>query len=317
MSEPSPRLPAPELPDWLARIVPFERSLVRVASPRAGAGHVGGDVKVHVMESGRGRPVLLVHGNPAWGFLWRKVVTALSDEPLRLVMPDLVGLGLSDKPRDPGWHTLENHAAVLGAVIDALDLDGFVLAAQDWGGPIALRALADRPGRLAGLLLANTVVGPPRPDFRPKAFHRLARLPIVSDLLFRGLGFPQNVLSRVQGDRSSISGEIARAYRWPLRHIADRVAPLALARMVPDSLRHPSVPALSRAQDVVTAWRGPTELVWGVRDPILGRVHAHVARLLPQARVTLTQAGHFVQEEVPTELASAIRRLALARRDAT
>jgi cis-3-alkyl-4-acyloxetan-2-one decarboxylase len=291
--------PAPELPDWLARLVPFERSVL----------HAGG-MKVHVMQSGRGRPVLLVHGNPTWGFLWRKVATALADEPLRLVMPDLVGLGLSDKPRDPAWHTLDNHAAALGAVIDALDLENVIVAAQDWGGPIALRALADRPGRLGGLLLANTVVGPPRPDFRPKAFHRLAKVPLLSDLLFRGLGFPQNILGRVQGDRASISGEIARAYTWPLRHRADRVAPLALARMVPDSQSHPSVPALARAQEVVTAWRGPAELVWGVRDPILGRVHAHVARLLPQARSTLTQAGHFLQEEVPTELAAAIRRLA-------
>jgi pimeloyl-ACP methyl ester carboxylesterase len=294
------RLPAPALPDWLARLVPFERSVIRA-----------GSVNVHVMESGRGRPVLLVHGNPTWGFIWRKVAAALSGEPLRLVMPDLVGLGLSDKPRDPSWHTLDNHAAALGAVIDALGLTDFILAAQDWGGPIALRALADRPGRLAGLLLANTVVGPPRAGFRPKAFHRLAKLPVLSDLLFRGLGFPQNILGWVQGDRASISGEVARAYTWPLRHVADRVAPLALARMVPDSFDHPSVPALLRAQEAVTSFGGPAELVWGVRDPILGSVHAHIARLLPKARVTLTQAGHFLQEEVPTELASALRRLAL------
>jgi pimeloyl-ACP methyl ester carboxylesterase len=225
-------------------------------------------------------------------------------------MPDLVGLGLSDKPRDPAWHTLENHAAALGAVIDALDLGDLILGAQDWGGPIALLALADRPGRLGGLLLANTVVGPPRAGFRPKAFHRLAKLPVVSDVIFRGLGFPQNILGRVQGDRASISGVIAEAYRWPLRRFADRIAPLALARMVPDSLEHRSVPALIRAQSVVTDWKGPAELVWGVRDPVLGRVHAHVARLLPQARATLTDAGHFLQEEVPTELAAAIRRLA-------
>lgn len=290
---------APPLPDWLARLLPFERSLVRV-----------GGANVHVTESGKGRPVLLLHGNPTWGFLWRKVATALADAPLRLVMPDLVGLGLSDKPRDAGWHTLDRHGQVVAELIDALGLEGLIFVGQDWGGPIGLRALAERPGRLAGLVLANTVVGPPRLGFRPKAFHRLARLPVVSDLLFRGLGFPQISLGIAQGDRHSIEGDVARAYRWPLRHLADRVAPLALARMVPDSLDHPSVPALARCQAVVESWTGPSEIVWGDRDPILGRVRTHLARLLPHARVTATQAGHFLQEEVPDALAAAIRRVA-------
>ncbi len=207
------------LPPWLAAMLPFERSFVRV-----------GDVAVHVMQQGRGRPVLLLHGNPSWGFIWRKVAAALGGPrsaspsggrsaaeppephaPLRLVMPDLVGLGLSDKPRDPGWHTLERHAAIIDGLIDALDLDGLVLVAQDWGGPIGLRALADRRHRLAGLVLCNTVVGPPCPGFRPKPFHRFARLPLVSDLVFRGLPFPQAVLALAQGDRRSIRGAVARA----------------------------------------------------------------------------------------------------------
>jgi cis-3-alkyl-4-acyloxetan-2-one decarboxylase len=295
----SGRAEAPALPDWLARLLPFERRLIRV-----------GDVAVHVMEAGRGRPVLLLHGNPTWGFLWRRVAGALAGAPLRLIMPDLVGLGLSDKPRDAGWHTLERHAAVIGAVLDALVDEPVIFVGQDWGGPIGLRALAERPGRVAGLVLANTVVGPPRSGFRPTAFHRFARLPLIADFVFRWLGVPPIGMALAQADRRSIAGEVARAYRWPLRRRADRVAPLALARMVPDRLDHPSVPALARAQEVVTAWRGPAELVWGVRDPVLGRVHPHISRLLPQARVSLVPAGHFIQEEAPEEIAAAVRRVA-------
>jgi len=70
------------------------------------------------------------------------------------------------------------------------------------------------------------------------------------------------------------------------------------------------VPALARAQDVVTGWRGPAELVWGTRDPLLGRVHRHISRLSPDARVTLVPAGHFIPEEAPLEIAAAVRRVA-------
>ena len=291
------RLPPPPLPDWLSRMLPgLRRSRV----------DVGGSL-LHVMEAGPpdGIPVVLLHGNPTWGFLWRKVVARL--EGVRVVVPDLLGLGLSDHPRDPAVHTLENHARLIGGVIDALAPGKLVFVGQDWGGPIGLRALADRPGRLGGLVLLNTVVGPPRPGFRPTLFHRLAHTPLLGEALFRGLGFPQNALWFAQGDRSSIRGEVARAYRWPLRGLSRNLAPLALARMVPDSLEHPSIEPLRRCQQVVESFRGPAAIVWGDRDPVLGRVRSWIEKLLPQAAVTRTQAGHFLQEEVPDVIAPAIR----------
>jgi haloalkane dehalogenase len=225
-------------------------------------------------------------------------------------MPDLPGLGLSEKPRDPRFHTLERHARVMGALLDALAPGRLVLAVHDWGGPIGLAALADRPGRLAGLVVTNTGVGPPRPGARPTAFHRFANLPVVSDLAFRLLGFPQNALHLAQADRRSIRGDVARAYRWPLRRLADRVAPLALARMVPSRPDHPSVPALRRALSVATAFDGPAAVVWGERDPVLGRALRGVASALPQAIVTRVPAGHYLQEETPGPVADAIRDVA-------
>jgi haloalkane dehalogenase len=147
-------------------------------------------------------------------------------------------------------------------------------------------------------------------------------MPVVSDALFRWAGFPQNVLFAVQGDKRSIqplSWE-ARAYRWPLRGRAHNLAPLALARMVPDSPSHPSIDALKRCDRFVTSFDGPMQLVWGVRDPVLGRVINHAERALPRAKVTRTKAGHFLQEEVPLEIAQAIREVAgdaFAKRAAT
>ncbi len=266
--------------------------------------------RMHVMEWGQGRPVLLVHGNPTWGFLYRKVVGELLGDPFRLVVPDLLGLGLSDKPRRANEHTIPAHGARLAAVIDALAVRDLILVGQDWGGPIGLHALHQRPGRLAGLVVLNTVLGPPRPGFRPTAFHRFARMPVISDLVFRGLGFPPRGMAYAQGDRRSIRGDVARAYRWPLRHLRDRLAPLAMARMVPDSQEHPSVGPLRECEAVVTGFHGPAAIVWGDRDPVLGRVRSRCQALLPQAEVTRTGAGHFLQEEVPAEIAAAVRAVA-------
>ncbi len=287
----------PELPDWISRQLPegATRRLVDVG------GH-----DMHVMEIGEGRPVLMQHGNPTWGFLYRNVARALEGQDVRVVLPDLMGLGFSDTvPADE--HTLENHGRWLGAAIDALELEGVVTVVQDWGGPIATRAFADRLDRLAGLVVLNTTLGPPKPGFRPTAFHRFANAPLISDLAFRYLGFPQRGLNLAQGRKTSITGDIARAYRHPLKGVARNIAPLALARMVPNSMSHPSVASLETCARAVEAFDGPSAIVWGDRDPILGRLRRRIQRMLPDAPCTITQAGHFLQEEVPGEIALAIR----------
>jgi len=297
-----PRLPPPPLPGFIERALPFDRSVVEA-----------GGLAFHVMEDGTGPAVVFLHGNPTWGFLWRKVAATLAGARLRLVLPDLAGLGLSTKPRAPGFHTLENHALAIGALLDAVAPDGpLLLVVHDWGGPIGLCALADRPGRLAGLVVTNTLVGPPRPGSRPTRFHRFANRPLVSDLAFRLLGFPQNALALVQADRASISGDVARAYRWPLRRIADRVAPLALARMAPIRPDHPSMAPLRRAHAVARSFAGPAAIVWGERDPVIGRALSGVAEALPRATVTRVPAGHYPQEEAPGAIADAV--LGVARR---
>jgi haloalkane dehalogenase len=170
--------------------------------------------------------------------------------------------------------------------------------------------MADLPGRLAGLVVTNTGVRPPRPGRRPTAFHRFANLPLVSAAAFRLLGFPQNALHRAQADPASISGDVAFAYRWPLRRLSDRTAPLVLARMVPIREPHPSLDGLRRAHEVATGFAGPSAIVWGDRDPILGRALRGVAEALPRATVVRVPAGHFLQEEAPVPIADAIRDVA-------
>ena len=293
----------PPLPTWISEQLPDG-----VRRERVDVGDVGGAraLHLHVMRWGSGRPVLLVHGNPTWGFLWRKVVAELADGPFELIVPDLPGLGLSDRV-PAGWHTVDHHTEALGRLIEALDLTDVIAGVQDWGGPIGVGAFVDRPERLGGLVVANTILGPPKESSRPTPFHRFSALPILPWLVFRLGGFPQNGLHRVQGDPSSVQGDVARAYRWPLRGLSRNRAPLELARMVPADLTHASVPALQAIAAFVQDFDGPAELVWGTKDPILGRLARRVGRQLPQAGTVLTEAGHFLQEEVPELLAQAVR----------
>ncbi|MBI2423345.1 MAG: hypothetical protein HYV27_10990 [Candidatus Hydrogenedentes bacterium] len=169
---------------------------------------------------------------------------------------------------------------------------------------------ARHPERVKGAVFANTAILAPAKRIKATWFHRFSQMPIVSDIAFRGLGFPLPILSRVQGDPASIGAFERRAYAWPLARFADRAAPLGLARMVPNGPDHPSVHVLQTCERWATEFRGPVELVWGMRDPILGRSLKRIQAVFPEAPVTRTEAGHFLQEEVPDLLAAAILRVA-------
>jgi haloalkane dehalogenase len=267
-----------------------------------------GDHAIHFIEEGDGPPVLLLHGNPTWSFLWRKVIRILARGKVRVIAPDLIGLGLSSKPRDPGIHTLDFHANRVSALVEALDLDDITIAGQDWGGPIIAVTAARNRQRIHGAVFSNTAIRVPSRPFRKTPFHRFSHIPLVSDLFFRVFNFPLPFLSFAQGNRKSIGRGEGRAYRWPLRRIKDRTAPLALTRLVPQSLDSPALQTLKEAEGWAQTFAGPVSLVWGMRDPILGRSLRGAKKLFPRADVVETEAGHFLQEEVPEELADAILR---------
>jgi len=286
----------PPLPDWLLNEFPFRRRLFQ-----------GGRWAMHFVDQGEGPVVLMQHGNPTWSFVWRKVIRLLADERIRVIAPDLIGLGLSDKPREVGLHSLRFHALNVNRLVQALDLRDMVIVGQDWGGPILGLMAARHPDRVAGAVFANTGLSAPRKKRPLSLFHLLSHLPLASTLLFKGANFPLRLMHRVQGDTASIGPLERRAYGWPLEAWRDRTAPLALARLVPTGPDHHT----SRDLHSVSAWAetftGPVRLVWGMKDPILGRALKSMRGLFPEAAVTETQAGHFLQEEAPEALAEAIR----------
>ena len=286
---------AASLPDWLHDEFPFRRRLFR-----------GGRWAMHFVDQGEGPVVLMQHGNPTWSFLWRKAIRLLVDKKVRVIAPDMIGLGLSDKPREIGLHSLRFHALNVSRLVQALDLRDVVIVGQDWGGPILGLMAAWQPERVAGAVFANTGLAAPRKKRPLSFFHRLSHLPLVSTLLFKGVNFPLPVLHRVQGDPASIGPLERRAYRWPLKHWRDRTAPLALTRLVPTAPDHPTSHDLRKIAPWAEAFTGPVRLVWGMKDPILGRALKNMRGLFPGAAVTETQAGHFLQEEVPEALVEAI-----------
>ena len=291
-------LPPPPLPSWLEDELPFNRRVF-----------ADGEHAIHFIDEGEGPPIVLMHGNPTWSFLWRKVIRILARENVRIIAPDLVGLGLSDKPRDLKIHTLDFHAGRISALVGALDLEGITIAGQDWGGPVIAVTAARNRGRIHGAVFANTAIRVPTRPPRVTHFHRFSHMPLVSDLAFRVFNFPVPGLHKAQGDPKSIGPKERRAYRYPLRRMRDRGAPLALARMVPTSLDSPTLGTLQEADDWARSFTGPVRLVWGMRDPILGRALRGTRELFPDADVVETDAGHFLQEEVPEELAATILRV--------
>lgn len=286
---------APALPEWLRKELPFHRRVVPLSGYR-----------VHLVDEGSGPAVLLQHGNPMWCFLWRKVIPILLKEGLRVIAPDLVGLGLSDKPRNPKVHSLEFHGSRIAELVGVLGIEKLTIVGQDWGGPIAGFAASMKPEVVTGAVFANTSIRAPNRSPRVTPFHRFSHFPFLSTFVFRGLNFPIPFIHLAQGNRSSIGRQERRAYRFPLRSFRDRVAPLALARMVPTTLDHPTVESLQRVDSWARSFTGPVRLVWGIKDPILGRALKGMRSLFPDAEATETDAGHYLQEEVPDILAQAI-----------
>jgi haloalkane dehalogenase len=261
---------------------------------------------MHVMEVGSGIPVVMVHGNPTWGYLYRNIANRISQENCRALMPDLIGFGFSDKPVLSQVHQLSAHARWLGRFLSALGTKRVVLVVHDWGGPVGVSALKESGIESAGLVILNTVLGPPKPGFKPTPFHRFAQVPLLSTLSFRLLGFPQRMMPLVQGQQRSLSKISGKAYRYPLRLFWRNGAPLAMTRRVPSGPSHPSNIFLQACEDYIRAFKGPTAVVWGDRDPILGSVRNRIATLLPGAEITRVPGGHFLQEEFPGEIGDAI-----------
>ena len=266
-------------------------------------------IKIHVLEIGQGYPVYLQHGNPTSGLLYRKVVESLPLDSVRAIMPTMVGLGFSTKV-PASEHTLDNHMRWMNSVLKTLNLTEVVFVGQDWGGPVGMGALSLSPDVLKGAVVMNTGVRAPRVPMDLSRAHALVKTPLVGELLVEAMSplfFTR--LAEVQGDPATMPPPVMDLYRRPLQDSGNAKATLALMRMVADGPDHASSPALRDIERYVEGLDIPAELVWGMNDPILARGLPVMQKILPTAPVIETEAGHFLQEEVPEIIAAAVLRI--------
>ena len=265
-------------------------------------------LKVHVIEAGEGFPVFLMHGNPTSGFLYRKVVEKLPLDKVRVIMPTSLGLGFSSKI-PASEHTAENHIYWINKVLKELELKELVYAGQDWGGPIGMGALSLSPELLKGAVLLNTGFNAPKANADLSPAHAIVKTPVLGEILLEVVFSIFERLESVQGNPDSWTTEVAELYGRPVYESGNSKAPLAMMRMVPDGPNHQSAPSMRRIEEYVNTLEIPAEIVWGENDPILGRALPIMQQNFPNARLTKTTAGHFLQEEVPNEIAEALIRV--------
>ena len=265
-------------------------------------------IKIHVLEAGSGTPVYMQHGNPTSGFLYRKVAAELPLDRVRVIMPTLVGLGFSSKI-PASEHTLDNHIRWMSATLTQLKLNELIYVGQDWGGPVGMGALARSPGQLKGAVLMNTALNAPTEQRDLSTAHATVKTPVVGELILEVFGSIFDNIPQAQGDPASMPPEVTALYGRPLKDSGNIKAPVAQMRMVPDNPEHPSAEQLREIEKYVGTLDIPVELVWGMKDPILAQGLEPMKANFPNAPVTETQAGHFLQEEVPEEIAAAIMRV--------
>jgi pimeloyl-ACP methyl ester carboxylesterase len=285
VTAPSPALP---LAGW-----PYETRQVEV----------GGHTMAYVDE-GSGPPVLLVHGNPTWGFYFRSLVATLPLVGRRAIAPDHIGMGRSDKPSAKHYpYTLRRRVADLGEFIDGLGLDGpLSLVVHDWGGAIALAWAVENPDRVDRLVLLNTGAFPlPAAKKMPWTL-TAARVPVVGELAVTRLNaFSLGALVLGSG-RHWLPREARAGLLAPYDSPEHRVAVARFVQDIPLRPTDPAHPVLARTEDRLHLLADKPALVcWGMRDPVFdGTVLDHLLTFLPQAEVhRYADAGHYVLEDVP------------------
>ena len=270
---------------------------------------------MHYADEGSGTPILALHGNPTWSYLYRDFIRDLSSSN-RVIAPDHIGFGLSDKPDETSRYTIDAHARNVETLIRALDLRDITLIMQDWGGPIGLGAAARNPDRIRAVVILNTFgFYPPVDGIDPDNLKLPAPLVVIRSR------WPGRMLVSKFGffERMAMPSAIARKDRWKRARTAytgvfqnakDRAGVLAFPHLIPTNRQHPTAQILiNETGPYIDRYEGPAQIYWGLRDPFYP-VEALAAwkKRLPQAEVTeLKDAKHYLQEDAPETIIPGIK----------
>ena len=261
-------------------------------------------MRMHYLDEGprEAAPVLLLHGEPSWCYLYRKMVPILAAEGHRVLAPDLIGFGRSDKPVQREDYSYQRHVDWMSALVRALNLRDTTLFGQDWGGLIGLRVLADDPDRFARVVVANT--GLPTGDSKPSAAFLRWRQYSQSTPRFHVGGIVKGAC------QIELPGEVIAAYDAPFPDERYKTGAKQFPLLVPITPDDPASEANRAAWKVLQRWNKPLLTAFSDGDPVTAGGERAFQRLVPgaqgQPHVTIHGAGHFLQEDKGEELARVV-----------
>lgn len=264
-----------------------------------------GDTRMHYVDEGQGaETVLCLHGEPTWSYLYRSMIPPLAAD-YRVVAPDMVGFGKSDKYAELDAYSFQMHYDKLLGLIETLDLRSITLVCQDWGGPLGLTMAANHSERFARLVVLNT--------FLPTGAEK------ISDAFLQWLAFSRKVGTRMQVGRLiaqtitryELPAAVIAAYDAPYPDDSYKAGAAVFPSLVPISPEMPGAKETRAAIQSLSRWQKPVLVMFSDGDPILGGAVGFFRRLFPtaaqQPEITIRDAGHFLQEEKGPEIASHIR----------
>ena len=263
-----------------------------------------GDTRMHYVDEGASADtVLCLHGEPTWSYLYRRMIPPLAGR-FRVVAPDMVGFGKSDKYAAQEDYSFHMHYQKLLALIEALDLRNLTLVCQDWGGLLGLTIAADHSERFARLVILNT--------FLPTGEEK------ISEAFMQWRAFSQKVGTRMQVGRLiaqtitqyELADDIIAAYDAPFPDDNYKAGAAVFPSLVPISPDMPGAAEMKAARRKLSQWRKPVQVMFSDGDPILGGAAKFFRRLFPtaadQPEITIRGAGHFLQEEKGAEIAAQV-----------
>ena len=265
-------------------------------------------LRLHYVDEGPqdAAVILLLHGEPSWSYLYRRMIPVLTDAGYRVVAPDLVGFGRSDKPVAVAAHTYANHVTWIRGLVRALGLRSVTLVCQDWGGLIGLRVLAEEGDRFAAVVAANT--GLPTGDHAmPDAWWQFRNW--IAEAEDLPIGFLVNA-----GCTTELPPEVMAAYDAPFPDASYKAGPRALPQLIPTSPEDPAAPANRAAWEFLSRWQKPFLCAFSDSDPITRDAAPLFQSVVPGAQhldhPVVAGAGHFLQEDAGERLAEIVRDFA-------
>lgn len=248
-------------------------------------------LRLHYVDEGEGRPIVCFHGEPDWGYLYRKMLPPLVAGGHRVICPDLAGFGRSDKPTDRGWYSYDRHCELMATLLGGLDLSDAVVVGQDWGGPIGLRWAVENADRVGALVIMNTGISTGRVSKGFLAWRDFAEknpdLPV---------GFVMQ-----GGTATELPEEVVAAYEAPFPTPESKAGAAQFPLLVPVSEQDPVAVTMRGVADRLGSWEKPVLLAFSDSDPIFPypKSGERFIELIPSAteQVRIEGAAHFLQED--------------------